>query len=126
MLVFLKLFDEMYTKYKPLITVLFFAMAFTSLFMVYRGIDSYGSLLKETKEYLIKNEIRLENLEQDVDENRQIIRHIVTRADFNAYAERKDNETIKQMEFNAKISEQLGYISGQMFVLEKKYQAISG
>lgn len=132
MLYFLKLFEEMYTKYKPLIIVVFFMMATFSAYNFYSSIDKYGSLLRETtdllretKAYLIKNEIRLTNVEQEVDENREIIRHIVTREDFNAHEARKDNEMMKQMEFNSKISEQIGYVSGQIFVLEKKFEAIN-
>lgn len=132
MLYFLKLFEEAYTKYKPIIMVLFFMMATFSVYNFYSSIDSYGSLLRETtdllretKAYLIKNEIRITNVEQEVDENREILRHIITRADFNAHAARKDSETQKQMEFNAKISEQIGYVSGQIFVLEKKFEAIN-
>ena len=88
-----------------------------STYIFYRSIDNYGSLLSETKTYLIKNELRLNNVEQEVDEHREIIRHIITREDFNAHAERKDSEMLRQMESKFRNHTNIDYRPGDAYDL---------
>lgn len=114
----MKFFEKIYNKNKTLMALVFFGL------LVFFGWAS-GLILSSTGT-LSKHEIRIETNEKSIDYLEGITSSIVTRASFNAYIKRKDDELMRQMEFNQDIAHQIGYLSGQLYVTVEKIKKSSG